>query len=318
VARKYGVKSGIPIYLAKKRLENTEAIFLPVDYAYYEEISQKVMNILRSHADRFEQVGIDEAFLDVTQKANGQFNEAEEIAATIKNELRAKQNLTCSIGLGPNKLVAKIAADSQKPDGMTAVEPHLVESFLSPLPVARLIGVGVKTQEKMRSLGINTIFDLANYDMQKLIAVFGRTSAAYFRNASLGKDDEPVEEKGEAESISRISTLKQDSRDLSFILEKTDQLCNEIHAATTEQRLMFKTVGTIVIASDMSIRTRSKTLENLTNDLEVMKKAVKELFEKFFEENQLEARRVGVKISNLVREQKSQKQLTSYIQPDEA
>jgi nucleotidyltransferase/DNA polymerase involved in DNA repair len=176
----------------------------------------------------------------------------------------------------------------------------------------------VKTQEKMRSLGINTIFDLANYDMQKLIAVFGRTSAAYFRNASLGKDDEPVEEKGEAESISRISTLKQDSRDLSFILEKTDQLCNEIHAAITEQRLMFKTVGTIVIASDMSIRTRSKTLENLTSDLEVMKKAVKELFEKFFEENQLEARRVGVKISNLVREQKSQKQLTSYIQPDEA
>jgi nucleotidyltransferase/DNA polymerase involved in DNA repair len=81
---------------------------------------------------------------------------------------------------------------------------------------------------------------------------------------------------------------------------------------------MFKTVGTIVIASDMSIRTRSKTLENLTSDLEVMKKAVKELFEKFFEENQLEARRVGVKISNLVREQKSQKQLTSYIQPDEA
>jgi DNA polymerase IV (DinB-like DNA polymerase) len=318
VARKYGVKSGMPIYLAKKKLENTEAIFLPVDYAYYEEISQQVMEVLRTHADRFEQVGIDEAFLDVTQAISGEFQKAKEAAATIKNELWIRQKLTCSIGIGPNKLVAKIASDNKKPDGLTIVEPDHVESFLSPLPVARLIGVGAKTQEKMHSLGINTIFDLTNYDMQKLITVFGRTSATYFRNASLGKDDEPVEEKGEAESISRISTLKQDSHDLSFILEKTDQLCSEIHVVITEQRLRFKTVGTIVITADMSIHMRSKTFENLTSDLETMKRTVRELLGKFLEENELEARRVGVKISNLVREQKSQKELTSFIQPDKA
>jgi DNA polymerase IV (DinB-like DNA polymerase) len=318
VAREYGVKSGMPIYLAKKKLENTEAIFLAVDYAYYEEISQKVMEILRSHADRFQQVGIDEAFLDVTQETSGKFEKAKELAITIKNDVQAKQRLACSIGVGPNKLIAKIAADSKKPDGLTIVEPEQVENFLSPLPVARLIGIGVKTQEKMHSLAINTIFDLANYDMQRLIAVFGRTSATYFHNASLGKDEEPVEEKGEAESISRISTLKKDSHDLGFVLEKTDQLCSEIHAVITEERLTFKTVGTIVITTDMSIHTRSKTLENLTNDLETMKKIVKVLLEKFLEENELEARRVGVKISNLVREQKNQKQLTSFIQPDKA
>jgi len=318
VARKYGVKSGMPIYLAKKKLENAQAIFLPVDYAYYEEISQKVMEILRSHADRFQQVGIDEAFLDVTRKTSGKFEKTKELAITIKDDVQAKQRLACSIGVGPNKLIAKIAADSKKPDGLTIVEPEQVENFLSPLPVARLIGIGVKTQEKMHSLAINTIFDLANYDMQKLIAVFGRTSATYFHNASIGKDEEPVEEKGEAESISRISTLKKDSHDLDFILEKTDQLCSEIHAVITEERLTFKTVGTIVITTDMSIHTRSKTLENLTNDLETMKKIVKGLLEKFLEENELEARRVGVKISNIVREQKNQKQLTSFIQLDKA
>jgi len=315
VARKYGVKSGMPIFLAKKKLENTDAVFLPVDFAFYEGISGKVMKILRSHADRFEQVGIDEAYLDVTQRTNGRFEEAKELAGKIKHELQSQQKLTCSIGVGPNKLVAKIAADSNKPDGLTIIRPEQVESFLSPLPVSRLIGVGVKTREKMQALGINTIFDLANYDMQKLIAVFGRTLATYFHNASLGKDDEPVEEKGEAESISRISTLKQDSRDLSFILEKTDQLCNEIHAAIKAEGVIFKTVGIIAITTDMSIHARSKTLENPTDDLEAMKNTVKELFEKFLNETELDARRVGVKISNLVREPKNQKQLTSFIEP---
>jgi len=318
VARKYGVKSGMPIFLAKKKLGNVDAVFLPVDFAFYEEISGKVMKILRSYADRFEQVGIDEAYLDVTQRANGRFEEAEELAKKMKNELQSQLRLTCSIGVGPNKLVAKIAAESDKPDGMTIIRPEQVEGFLSPLPVERLVGVGVKTREKMQALGINTIFDLANYDMQKLIGVFGKTSATYFHNASLGKDDEPVEEKGEAESISRISTLKHDSRDLSFILEKADQLCNEIHAAIKAERVMFKTVGIIAITTDMSIHTRSKTLENPTDDLAVTKNTVKELFEKFLNETQLDARRVGVKISNLVREQKTQKQLTSFMVPSKA
>ena len=315
IAREYGVRSGMPIYLAKKKLENADAVFLPVDCAFYEEISGKLMTTLRNFADRFEQVGIDEAYLDVTHRTEGNFEEAGGLAERIKNELQIQQKLTCSIGVGPNKLVAKIAADSNKPDGLTIIKPEQVESFLYPLPVSRLIGIGVKTTEKMQTLRINTIFDLANYDMQKLITVFGKTLATYFHNAALGKDDEPVEEKGEAESIGRISTLKQDSRDLSFILEKIDQLCNEIHATIAAERVTFKTVGIIAILTDMSIHTRSKTLENHTNDLEIMKDTVRELFEKFPDKTKLEARRVGVKISNLVREKRNQKQLTSFVEP---
>jgi DNA polymerase IV (DinB-like DNA polymerase) len=314
VARSYGVKSGMPIYLAKKKLENVDAAFLPVDEKYYEEISGKAMTILRKYADRFEQAGIDEAYLEVTQRTSGRFQEAKKLAVSMKDELKAQLRLTCSIGIGPNKLVAKIAADEKKPDGLTIIEPEQVEEFLSPLKVGRLLGVGTKTREKMQSLGISTIHELAEYDPQKLNDIFGRTMGIYFHNAALGIDAEPVEERSEVESFSRIATLKQDSRDLSFIVETAERLCSEIHSTVVSEKMNFKTVGIIAILKDLSTHTRSKTLENPTNSLEVLNKSAKELFEKFFNETEGKARRVGVKVSNLSRERTSQKQLTSFIQ----
>jgi len=312
IARKYGVTSGIPIFLAKKKLKK-DAVFLPMDHEFYEEVSGKIMRILRSHADFFEQVGIDEAYLDVSQKVKGSFEEAKELAQKIKEEVKAQQKLTCSIGIGPNKLVAKIAADIQKPDGLTIVKHEQVESFLSPLPVSRLIGVGRKTKKKMQTLGIRTIGDLAKYDVQRLIEVFGKKLGIYFHNASIGVDDEPVQERGEVESISRISTLKGDTRDLKIILEKANQLCDEVHAKLVQRELGFKSVGIVAVMTDMSVRSRSRTFENPTNELEVFKKIVKELFEKFLNESELEARRVGVKVSNFVKEQERQKQITNFI-----
>jgi DNA polymerase-4 len=127
-------------------------------------------------------------------------------------------------------------------------------------------------------------------------------------------DDEPVQERGEATSISRIATLKHDTRDLSLVLERTDELSNEIHAAALEQRLAYRTVGITVVTTDMRINTRSKTLETPTNSLEDIKTAVKELLDEFLEQNESEARRVGVRISNFVKEQKNQRQLTSFME----
>ena len=316
IARKYGVKSGMPIFQAKKKLENVEAVFLPVDHVFYDQISEKVMNILRSHANHFEQVGVDEAYLDVTQKASGDFVKASELAQGVKDDLKAQLNLSCSVGIGPNKLVAKIAADTQKPDGLTVIPPEQVIAFLLPLPVGRLIGVGTKTKERMQTIGINAISDLAAYDIQKLTAIFGKTLGPYFHNAALGIDNEPVQEKGEAESISKIATLKQDTRDLNLILEKTDQLCSEIHNTAQQQNTAYKTAGIILITTDLAVHTRSRTLENPTRDITTLKKIVKELFEKLLSETPFEARRVGVKISSFAKEETSQKQLTSFIKHD--
>jgi DNA polymerase IV (DinB-like DNA polymerase) len=314
VAREYGVKSGIPLYLAKKRLEGTDAVFLPVDDEFYEEISNKMMCALRGYGDGFEQTSIDEAYLDVTSKVHGSFEAARDLAEKMKREVKAEVGITFSVGVGPNKLVAKIAADTQKPDGLTVVKPEEVMAFLSLLPVKRLLGVGRKTAEKLGEMGVETVGELARYDVQRLVEVFGKKLGVYFHNAANGVDNEPVQETGEAESISRISTLKENTRDLMVVLEKTDQLIEEIHKELVQRNVSFKQVGVIAIMTDLRVRSRSKTLETATRDVEALKSAVRELFEKFLGESVLEIRRVGVKISGFVKEEAEQKRLTSFFQ----
>jgi len=313
IARKYGVRSGIPIYLAKRLLKEKDAVFLPVEHEFYGEVSGKIMDILRGYGDRFEQVGIDEAYLDVGKKVNSDFEEAERLAQRIKEEVKAQQKITCSIGIGKNKLLAKIAADIKKPSGLTVVRPEQVESFLSSLPISRLIGVGVRTEKKMEDLGIRTIGDLAGYDIQKLVEVFGRKTGIYFHKASRGIDEEPVQERGETESISRISTLKEDTLDLDAILKKTDNLCQDIHAELKQRGLRFRQLGIIAVMSDMSIHSRSRTLESPGDELETMKRVSRDLLERFLKESDLEIRRVGVKVSSFARERERQERLTSFM-----
>ena len=313
VARKYGVKSGIPISLAKKKLKDTDAVFLPVDKPFYRQISDNIMEILRSYADHFEQVSIDEAYLDVTNRTKESYVEAKHLAKTIKQEILAQTHLTCSIGVGPNKLVAKVAADVQKPDGLTVVRPEEVRAFLEPLPVRSLVGVGKKTEQKFDTLNVRTVGHLAIFDVQHLIEIFGRKLGTYFHNASLGIDDDPVEERSEPESVSRISTLKKDTRDLEVILKEAYRLCEDVHKRLLKRELMYRSMGIRVVARDLSAYSRSKTLENPQNDLETFKATVKELFEKFLDESDVEARRVGVRLSSLTKKEDMQQSLTRFF-----
>jgi DNA polymerase IV (DinB-like DNA polymerase) len=272
------------------------------------------MQTLKGYADSFEQVGIDEAYLDITQKVQDNFDLAENFAKEMKLSVQKQHGISFSVGVGPNKLVAKIACDSQKPDGLTIVKPELVKRFLQPLPVDRLLGVGRKTGAKMEALGIKTIGDLANYDMQKLVEVFGKNFGVYFHKAANGIDNEPVQESGEAESISRIGTLKENTRDLAIILEKTDQLIADIKKEVTQRKLAFKQVGIIAIMTDLTSRSRSQTLETSAGDEDALRRTVRELVEKFLDESEMEIRRVGVKVSHFTKEEKEQKQLTNFLQ----
>jgi len=314
LARHYGVKSGIPLFLAKKRLENVDSVFLPVDYEYYEEISDRIMQVLNSHADVFEQVGVDEAYLDVTKKTQGSFEKAGELATTLKQLVKNQVGVIFSVGIGPNKLLAKIACDVNKPDGLTTVKPEEVESFLNPLPVDRLIGVGRKISQKMSDLSIRTIGDLSRCDVQRLVAIFGKTLGVYFHNASNGVDNEPVKETGQAESISRIATLKQNTRDLALISEKAGVLIGDIHRELLQNDLNYRQIGVIAVLSDLTIRNRSQTLEQPTNSVETLRDEVRLLFDKLLNEETSEARRIGVKVSQLSKNDKNQRQLTSYLQ----
>lgn len=312
VARKYGVKSGMPLFLAKRKLEGCGAVFLPVDYEYYKQFSDRLMQIFRGYADVFEQVGIDEAYLDVTSKVHGNFDEAKTLVEQMKADVKRQMGVTFSVGIGPNKLVAKIASDEHKPDGVTLVRDEVTD-FLQALPVDRLLGIGRKTAKTMDTLGIKTIGDLAEFSVQRLIEVFGKTLGIYFHNAANGVDDEPVQEAGEAESISRIGTLKENSRDLEFILQKADELMGDVYAELSQKHLSFRQVSIFAFMSDLSVRNRSKTFEQPTTDLETLRTLVRELFGKFLTESDLEVRRIGVKVSGFVKEELGQKQLTSYL-----
>jgi len=313
VARGYGVKSGMPIFLAKRKLKEVDAVFLPMDHAFYEEVSDDVMGTIRGFADSFEQVSIDEAYLDVTQRTSRSFETAHKLAQQLREEVKARENLTCSVGVGPNKLAAKIAADFQKPDGLTIVKPDKVESFLAPLPVKRLMGVGTKISKRMESLGIKTIGDLARYDVQALIQAFGKNLGSYLHSASLGIDEAPVQERGEAESISRISTLKEDTRDFNVLSERIAELCKDVHVKVLERNVSFRSVGLIAVLTDMSIRSRSRTLESPSRDLEILRNTANELAGRLLEAVELEIRRIGVKVSRFTQQEK-QKALTDFIE----
>ena len=300
--------------MAKHKLEGTEAVFFHVDHEYYDQISSRIMQIFRGYATSLEQVSVDEAYLDVTDQVEGSFEKARDYAQKIKADLKAQVGISFTIGVGPNKLVAKIACDSQKPDGLTIVKPEEARLFLAPLDVDRLLGVGKKTVVRMEQMGIKTIGDLAKYDCQRLIEVFGKAMGIYFHNAANAVDNEAVVEQGEAESISRIGTLKQDTRDLEFILQKTDDLTQDICREVAEKNLSFKTVSIYMVMVDLSSKTRSVTLEQPAKDKETIRKNTKTLFEKYMAESTLEIRRVGVKVSGFSREEPRQKQLSSFFQ----
>jgi DNA polymerase IV (DinB-like DNA polymerase) len=314
VARRYGVGSGMPIVLAKRKLEGVDSIFLPMDHDYYKSVSDRVMAILKGYADALEQVGIDEAYLDVTAKMGEDYSSAREYALLIKGEVFKHEGLTASIGIGPNKLIAKIAADVNKPDGITVVRPEEVVAFLSPLPVDRLMGVGKKTSGILEAMGVKTIGDLAGVEVKRLCEEFGDSLGKFLHNASMGFDEEVVHERGDADSISRIATLKEDTRDLGVITLVTDALCSEVHDRLRQRSLSFRTVGVVAIMRDMSIQTRSKTLGEPTDDLTVLCRTTRDLMEKLIKESNRYVRRAGVKVSGLVAEKRIQRSLTSFFQ----
>jgi DNA polymerase IV (DinB-like DNA polymerase) len=313
VARNYGVNSGIPLHLARKRLQNINAVFLPVDYKYYKRISDEIMTHLRSYSDVFEQVGIDEAYLDISKKVQGSFKASGLLAKKIKQEVKKKVGISFSMGIGPNKLVAKIAADSNKPDGLTIVKPNNVNSFLESLIVTRLPGIGKKTSQKMNGLDINTIGDLAKYDVQRLIESFGRNLGVYYHNSANGVNNEPVHEANKAESISRISTLKENTRDPSVLLDKTNQLILSVHKDLLNRNSKFKRIEIIAIMANLSLRSKSKTLRTSSDQIDLIKKTVQNLLESLLVESKMKIRRIGLKISQFTSNKETQKQLSSYI-----
>jgi len=298
-ARKFGVRSGMPISKAWKLCP--EAVYLPVNYPLYMRVSTEIMTILRVYTDKFEQWGIDEAFMDVSSKVKD-YAEAEALAKKIKKEIHEKQGLTCSIGIGPNKLVAKIASDFQKPDGLTIVKEDEVQRFLAPLPTRKLLWVGRKTEQKLATMGIKTIGDLAHYDPTVLAETFGVMGTQIYLMAH-GIDRSEVMERGEVKSISRETTFEEDTSDFEIIFRALDRLSEEVHGDVLEQNLYYKTVTVKIRYENFETHTNSRTLPRITNRLQDLQKTARELTWDYLRADR-KIRLIGVRVSNFTSTEK--------------
>lgn len=301
-AREFGVRSAMPISRAWKLCPG--AVYLPPNYELYAKVSNEIMGILRKYACKFEQWGIDEAFLDVTPRVRD-YAEAEGVAQQIKDEIYERQKLTCSIGIGPNKLVAKIASDHRKPNGLTIVREQEVEAFLAPLPVRKLLWVGRKTEQKLATMGIKTIGDLAHYDPAILAEGFG-VAGTQFYLMSHGIDKSEVEERSQTKSVSRDVTFEEDTSNFEFVLSILDELSTEIIKDIQAYGYYFRTITFKVRYENFETHTHSKTLPVITNSLQDLRKTARELMHYYLRQGR-KIRLIGLRVSNLasVKEQKT-------------
>jgi DNA polymerase-4 len=290
-ARKFGIHSAMPLRTAYKLCP--DAVFLPVDYEEYSRVSGRIKEILREFTPIIEDVGIDEAFLDISSIDKP----SEEIAKEIKRRIKDETDLTCSIGIAPNKLLAKMASDMQKPDGFTIIKEEDVESHIWPLPARKLWGVGPKTETYLKEMGIKTIGELASLSLDRLIEEFGQSYGNYLYEASRGMDESPLITHWEPKSISRETTFQRDVDNWQVIAKTLVELTKEVVISMKEEGYQGRTITVKVRFSDFKTYTRAKTLAESTVSLDEIRRAVFDCLKRF--ELKKKVRLIGMRIGNL-------------------
>ncbi len=293
-ARKYGIKSGMPISKAWQLCSN--AIFLSVNIEFYEKVSEQIMKIVKKYSPIYEIVSLDEAYLDISFCKS--WKEAENFGKRLKREIFEKEKLTCTVGIGPNKTIAKLATEKAKPNGLKVMKPKEIEKFLDPLDIEDLPGIGLKTAEKLKKIGINKIFELKKLSKEKLKEMFGKIGEKIWKRAR-GIDEEPVSPEEVIKSIGRQITFERDTRDPKLIFGTFDQLIKEVYHELIENNFSFKTITVICRYKGFETHTKSKTLEKACNDLTVLKNEAKKLLLRFLIESKKLIRLIGIRVSNL-------------------
>lgn len=293
-ARKFGVHSALPILTARKLCPH--GIFLPVRMGRYQEISSRIMDIFQRFTPLVEPLSLDEAFLDVTA-SQSLMGSAEDIARQIRVLVRETLGLTVSAGVGGSKLVAKIASDLNKPDGLTIVPAGQEETFLAPLPIGRLWGVGRTTRDALALIGVTTIGDLRRMPQSILIAKFGKGGLMMHESAR-GIDPRPVEPRQEAKSIGHEETFAEDLRDTKRIEQELLALCLKVGKRARNHGLGGRTVTIKVKYRDFVQVTRSLTLPEPVADDKSIYQTGRTLLEKT-EIGIRPIRLLGISLANL-------------------
>ena len=305
-ARKYGVRSAMPIYEAKRRCP--QGIFVPVRMGRYRELSHRVMHILERYSPVVEQVSIDEAYMEISGLER-LFGSPAELATRMKAEVREREFLSCSVGIAPNKFLAKIASELRKPDGLTVIPSAEAEGFAARLPVEKVPGVGKKTVDQLREMGVSQLGHVRAVPERALLRAVGRfglTLLAFSR----GEDDSPVVPYSEAKSISSEETLEENSNDLEFLRTELLYQVETVGRRLREKHLAGSTVTLKMKRADFVLITRSLSLPGATDSTNILYEAALrllkevELSEKF--------RLIGMGVSKLVHVAENQEQLELF------
>jgi len=297
-AREFGIHSAMPMWEARRRCPH--GVFLPVDGRTYSECSARAREILSRFSPRMDPASIDEAYLDVTGSIN-LFGGLESLLARIKREIREELGITVSIGVAPGRLVAKIASDWEKPDGLSVVPPDELPERLFGLGVQHIPGVGEVTQRRLEQMGVRTIGQLARIPKTLLERHFGR-HGGYLYRASHAQDDTPVPYyrpgKDARKQISREETLARDTRDPAVLEQRLLALCAEVARRLRASGRQARTVTLKVKLSNFRLFTRSETLQEPTELDGVIFECARDLLERVHFGAQ-RARLIGVGLSNL-------------------
>jgi DNA polymerase-4 len=292
-ARKFGVRSAMPAVRAERLCPN--ATFLPPNFPRYRAVSREVHEIFKRHTDLIEPLSLDEAYLDVSENKTG-IPTATQVARTIRQRIREELGLTASAGVAPNKFLAKIASDWKKPDGLFVIQPEEVESFLLPLPVGRLPGVGKVTEEKLKSFQVQTIAELRVLDLPTLTRHFGRYGVRLHELAR-GVDNNEVIPDRPTQSVSAEDTFEQD-----VPLTETEmtirRLAEHTWAASRNESRIARTVVLKLKTSEFKILTRSHTPSSPPSSCEELTNIALALRERVSLSPQQRFRLVGVGLSN--------------------
>ncbi|MCM1169429.1 MAG: DNA polymerase IV [Bacteroides sp.] len=295
-ARKYGVHSALPSTRAKRLCP--DLIFVPARFEVYKAVSLQIRNIFHDYTELVEPLSLDEAFLDVSSAPSATL-----LAQEIKSRIFQETGLTASAGISVNKMLAKIASDYRKPDGLFVIPPKQIEAFVAALPIEKFFGIGEVTAARMHRLGIRTGADLRQWSELSLIKEFGKMGRAYYGYAR-GIDERAVEPNRIRKSIGAEETFAEDTDSRERLQEELTSICKEVWKRLTRHGFKGKTVVLKVKFADFRQITRSKTLPVVVDTPELLQKVAEELLDTVdFKESKI--RLIGVTVGNAATPQPS-------------